>query len=310
SDCGRDLAASRELFKRDSNNAGGVAIIALCANRPREALTVLDATSPPSVGDWAYWNKMTLAEHSLGNFQAELVTATKGRARMSHPFGQTFMLDGQTRALAALGNVTSLREKVDSAVAAWSDGPHNERLARFDVPQNPGEMYEHVAAELFAHHRGTDGMSYVNKGLAWHAAQPPPDEATDAAQHSLAHLLMLARRLDSAQTIWARLSIHDTLYTGARVQFAITAAWRGDTVRAERTMHVLDSLAKVPYAFGRPLVHEARIAAALGRKAEAVGLLERAMSSGAAFDWRWHRDAEFQSLHDFVPFQVLIAPKG
>ena len=157
-------------------------------------------------------------------------------------------------------------------------------LAQFNVPQNPGETYERVARELFAHNRPADAMAYVNRGIAWHTAQPPADEAEDAAQHSLGLLLMHARLLDSARAVWTRLAVHDTLYVDARIQLAITAAWRGDTALAGRTMRALDSLAKIQYAFGRPLVHEARIAAALGHRAEAVGLLERAMREGAPFD--------------------------
>ena len=283
SDFGHDLAASRELFKRDSSaQAGGVAFLALCVNRPREALSVLGAVPEPRE-HWAYWNKMTLADHMLGNFREEMATATKGRAHLpSDPFTQAFMVDAQTRALAALGDVTSLRQKVDSSVAAWSHGPSNPMLVHFDAPDNPGETYEHVAAELFAHDRAADGHLVREGGdrLA-RCTSRLPTEATDAAQHSLAHLLMLARRLDSAQAIWARLAIRDTLYTDARIQLAIVAAWRGDTVQAQRTMRVVDSLATLQYSFGRPVVQEARIAAALGRKADAVGLLERAMSTGA-----------------------------
>ena len=38
--------------------------------------------------------------------------------------------------------------------------------------------------------------------------------------------------------------------------------------------------------------------------------LQRAMDAGAPFDLDWHCAAEFQVLRDFVPFKVLLAPKG
>jgi hypothetical protein len=314
SDFAQDLVASRALFKRDSTviAAGGIAGNALAVNRPREVLTVLGSLSPSRVGGaaFAYWKRMAIADHMLGDFQAEMAVATQGRARSSGPVVQAFLLDAQTRALVALGDMATLRQKVDSSIAAWSHGPRRELLARYNIPENPGETCERVARELFAHNRPADAMAYVNRGIAWHTAQPPADEAEDAVRHSLGLLLMHARLLDSARAVWTRLAVHDTLYVDARIQLAITAAWRGDTALAGRTMRTLDSLAKIQYAFGRPLVHEARIAAALGHRAEAVGLLERAMHEGAPFDWQWHADAEFQSLRDFVPFRTLIAPKG
>ena len=58
------------------------------------------------------------------------------------------------------------------------------------------------------------------------------------------------------------------------------------------------------------MVHKARIAAALGRKRDAVQFLQDAMRLGAPFDWHWHIDPEFQTLRDFGPFVALMAPKG
>jgi hypothetical protein len=220
------------------------------------------------------------------------------------------MLDDQIQALAALGNTAALRQKVDSFTQAWNPGMRNAAKAHFGVSDDPAQAYEFAALELLAHGGRTEALAYVNSGLAWHAAQSATAEATEEVQASLARLLMLAGKLDSAQAIWAKLSPGDTLYTGARVRSAIVSAWRGDTTAALRTMHALDSLAKLPHAFGRPVVDKARIAAALGRKRDAVQFLQNAMRFGAIFDWHWHIDPEFQPLRDFGPFVALRAPKG
>ena len=95
------------------------------------------------------------------------------------------------------------------------------------------------------------------------------DEKSEVAQTSLGELLMLAGKFDAARAIWAKLAVHDSSYTGARILLAIAAARQGDSAAALQTMRVVDSLAKAPYAFGRPFVQEARIAAALGRNDDA-----------------------------------------
>jgi hypothetical protein len=121
---------------------------------------------------------------------------------------------------------------------------------------------------------------------------------------------MLAGQLDSARGIWSKLPASDTGYTGARIQLAIIAARRRDSVAALEMMRELDSLESRPYAFGRPWVYKARIAAALGRKDEAVGFLQGAMKAGAPFSIAWHCFAEFPVLRDFEPFKELLRPKG
>ena len=121
---------------------------------------------------------------------------------------------------------------------------------------------------------------------------------------------MLAGKFDAARAIWAKLAVHDSSYTGARILLAIAAARQGDSAAALQTMRVVDSLAKAPYAFGRPFVQEARIAAALGRNDDAVRFLQLALDGGAPFRHEWHCAPEFQVLRDFAPFKALIAPKG
>ena len=121
---------------------------------------------------------------------------------------------------------------------------------------------------------------------------------------------MLAGKFDAARPIWARLAVHDSSYTGARILLAITAARQGDSAAALQTMRVVDSLEKAPYAFGRHFVEEARIAAALGRNDDAVRFLQLALNGGAPFRHEWHCAPEFQVLRDFAPFKALLAPTG
>jgi hypothetical protein len=85
----------------------------------------------------------------------------------------------------------------------------------------------------------------------------------------------------------------------------------GDSTAARRFDRILAHLAP-KYQFGRQTYARARIAAVLGDKAGAVGLLRTAWVEGRpiAFDnlenEDVHSDPEFESLRDYFPFQLLL----
>lgn len=85
----------------------------------------------------------------------------------------------------------------------------------------------------------------------------------------------------------------------------------GDSTGAKRFDRILAQLPQ-KFQFGRPAYARARIAAALGEKAAAVGLLRTAWVEGRpiAFDnlenEDVHSDPEFESLRDYFPFQLLL----
>jgi hypothetical protein len=61
-----------------------------------------------------------------------------------------------------------------------------------------------------------------------------------------------------------------------------------------------------------PLLQRARIAALLGDPEQAMTLLQQSFDLGAGWG-RWpllHSDIDFESLHDYPPFQELLRPKG
>jgi TolB-like protein len=315
SDYQKDLIAARQLFKRDSIgiNAGGVVADAFMVNRPREALAALGHMHRllPSNQVFSYWIKTAAADHMIADYAGQLAAATAGRKELGGVGAQVAFFDQQLRALAALRDTSRLRQKVDSFITAWNPALDERRNRNYRIAADPSELYFIVAVELSAHGVPREALAYANAGLAWHAtAAGKSYDSVNVSHQSLADLLMFAGRLDAARVVWAKLAASDTLYTGARIQLAIIAAGQGDSVAALQTMHVLDSLENRPYAFGRPLVLKARIAAALGRKDDAVGFLQQAMDAGAPFDLQWHCLAEFQVLRDFVPFKVLLAPKG
>jgi hypothetical protein len=66
----------------------------------------------------------------------------------------------------------------------------------------------------------------------------------------------------------------------------------------------------VPYFFGGTSVWQAKIAAALGNKDQAMVFLRRAFSEGTFIDDWIHRTPAFRSLLDHPPFQALLQPIG
>jgi hypothetical protein len=62
--------------------------------------------------------------------------------------------------------------------------------------------------------------------------------------------------------------------------------------------------------FGRAPRAAAGIAAALGRREDAVRLLGRSVQEGHARRWSWHTEPDFASLLDYPPFLELLKPRG
>ena len=89
----------------------------------------------------------------------------------------------------------------------------------------------------------------------------------------------------------------------------VARALQGDRTDAERISAKLEGI-DVPYTFGNASVWQARIAAALGNKDQAMDFLQRAVSEGTGMDGWFHREPAFRSLLDHPPFQDLLQPIG
>jgi hypothetical protein len=89
----------------------------------------------------------------------------------------------------------------------------------------------------------------------------------------------------------------------------VSAARLGDTHTADSAAHVLASR-PYPYSFGRPLLWQARIAAAEQDPERAVALIQAALRAGYRDFWTLHRIPEFGSLQSYPPFVALLKPVG
>ena len=134
-----------------------------------------------------------------------------------------------------------------------------------------------------------DRLVQFRRALAYHAVH---DEAK--AADALAPLL----RYDSTSILYIGLA--------GRI-----AAVRGDTAEAERRARQL--AAKDGRGLqGTHTQERALIAADLGRKAEAVSLLEQTFAEGIGWNvwWRLHWFTDLESLWSYEPFQRLIKAEG
>jgi hypothetical protein len=92
----------------------------------------------------------------------------------------------------------------------------------------------------------------------------------------------------------------------------LSAAQRNDRRTADSVSAVIEAQARADGSRGLPEWLRARIAAALGERDVAVGLLRDAFARGATWGFRLdlHRDPAFESLRGYPPFQELMRPQG
>jgi len=87
------------------------------------------------------------------------------------------------------------------------------------------------------------------------------------------------------------------------------AARRGDREEAERLAQALAGIER-PFLFGEHTIWRAGIAALLGDRERAVGLLRDAFAQGYMFGVHIHRDLNLAPLRGYAPFEELIKPRG
>jgi tetratricopeptide (TPR) repeat protein len=105
-------------------------------NRPAEGVAAL-ARVPPERMTANYWEALTLAQHVLGDYRAELVAAERGRRQFPDRLTSLY---NEARALAALGQVTEVERRLGEIV----------NLPAEPLFQ-PVEVLTAIAGELRAH---------------------------------------------------------------------------------------------------------------------------------------------------------------
>ncbi len=274
---------------------------ALDADRPREAVTILERLHPDSgalSGRAGYYNWLTNAYHVLGEHDRELEVARRARRRFPRNLATLRM---ELLALTALGRGREVTARFDEINAL---PPDPIRL--------PAPVMREVALDLAAHGDSVAARLALARTLAWHASRPAAEQAQDALRFERAQAYYAAGYADSARAIAADLASAHPMHEQYAGLLGVLAAQRGDRAEAARLDRLLITLER-PLGRGQALYWRACIAALLGERDPAVDLLARALDAGYVYQVRFldaHVEPSFVALRGYPPFRELLRPKG
>ncbi len=294
------------------------AAFALRTNNPREAISALTTRDRESMfwRTWSWtWQVPTEAYHLLGNHKQELKEARRGREQ----HGDLLVtMHFETLARAALGQVEAVHSLLDEAL----------QLAPQPVWRY-GSLAAGAALELRAHGRPDSALRVMQRAIDWYGARLAEDPEQPDNRYGLARSLYWADRWSEARELLARLvaeipkegapwrgigTASDFDYLGL---LGAVAARQGDRDEALRIAQRLGAIEGPNLLFGHPTLWRAKIAALLGDRDRAVGLLRDAISQGLmpldltqglGYAMWLHSDIDFESLRDYPPFENLMRP--
>jgi tetratricopeptide (TPR) repeat protein len=255
----------------------------------------------------------TEAYHLLGNHSRELEEAREGREQHSDI---AVNLHFELLARAGLGQVKEVHSLLDQASQMvpepiWTFGP----------------MAASAALELRAHGRPDSARRVMRRAIDWFRARLA--ESTEQADitYGLARCLYWADDWSEARELLtglvARLPPEGASWHGIGTAsdfdylglLGTVAARQGDRKEALRITERLGSIQRPNLLFGQPTLWRAKIAALLGDRESAVGLLRDAISQGLmpldltqglGYPMLLHRDMDFESLREYQPYLDLI----
>jgi len=270
-------------------------------NRPREMLSVLDmSVLGPGPGWWSkftpMWDIMPGAYHTLGDYQAELGMALRGRARFPESFNP---LRAEIRARAGLGQTEEVLKLVAEAMTL-----HSQPMGILPVLATPAYLAWNAAAELDAHGRSCAAAGAREIACRWLAGRANPSRADRLLEARLYLEGGDAERAHGILKGLARLE-EDIELSGLA---GLIAAGRGDAATATGVLSQLEGLQDV-YLYGRHLLLAAGIRAALGETDTAVETLRDAFAAGLSFTADLHALPMFRSVAGREDFAELLAPR-
>jgi tetratricopeptide (TPR) repeat protein len=278
-----------------------VGAYAIRINRPREAVDVyawMYSRDPKTIFTWpaSAWmiERLTLAHHMLGEYRKELKVARLG--------GQYFPKNlnfpaAEARALAARGEIGEVRKVIEGCLNVDA------------MRGTPGGVMMEAALEFNAHgHKGAS-REFAAMAIEWAEGRPEAERKTDATRSFFADALCFAGRFDEAGKIYGSLASEHPENIDYHGRLGTLAARREDREGATKISEELAGLTR-PFIRGRHKLWQARIAALLGEKEQAVALLKEAFSQGQAYGVSVHRDIDLEPLWDYPPFKELLRPKG
>jgi tetratricopeptide (TPR) repeat protein len=255
------------------------------ASETVRVLTEMGADRGELRGWFAYWRELTAAHHMLGNHRDELRAAR--RARELHP-GNVRVLFHEIQALAALGQVAAVHERIEERLASPSR----------HWP-SPGALMAAAARELRAHGRPEPAEALFERSLAWYRAQSTAgDRATDY-RPSIATVLYDSGRWQDAGALFTQLAADAPENVEYQGYLGVLAARSNDRAAAQRVAAGLRDLEQ-PYLHRLAKGDELQIA-----RAARVRIARRRTAHPAPPDSVVRRS--FHGIVDQYPLPVSLA---
>jgi tetratricopeptide (TPR) repeat protein len=265
---------------------------ALRANRPREAIDILASVD---IAEFYYkWLDLMQAYHAVGDHRRELREAEHGRSVFPD---RMRVLNAEVHALAALGRVDEVMQRLDESVLL----PAEDGMV-------PGFVMKNAAAELRVHGHREAAFEALDRALEWLGSRPAEEAASGYHRFEVAEALYMKERWEDARAIFEELA-QGPPHINVQGFLGVLAARRGDRETALAIGEGLTGL-QARRDFGRDLYWQACIASLLGDRERAMALLSEAYARGRLFSVGLHRDMDLEPLHDYPPFQDFLRGDG
>ncbi len=266
---------------------------AIPVNRLQEARRGLEELWPNKYPTTFYYANLAAVYHMLDNDRREKRTVEK--------WAQAFpdlpqQLAGNLRYGARKGSTEDVQHVAQELFTS-----HNP--PEFNAVGALGALI----AELGFHGRPEEASAMAMELLDWLQRRPTAERRALWNRRATASVLADVGRCPEARRLSDSLGVNDTTVIGI-IQAGVIAARCGDNVRADSLSAVLGDVQR-PYQHGENMVGRARIAAAQGKKREAVQFLLDALAQGQPYTGHFHSTREFAVLRDYEPFKAAMKSK-
>jgi DNA-binding SARP family transcriptional activator/tetratricopeptide (TPR) repeat protein len=291
----RTAKAVAALMPASDEAVNALAIAALQINHPKEAIRLFEKLDPSqgAIKDWTYyWWALTSAYHLAGDYRGELEAARRGIRQYPDVMA---MRTNEVRALAALGHIDELKERIEAALTLPVSGSYYQ-----------GRLMTAAAVELRRHGYLREAQDVLALSIAWYDGRVLDNPHL---RYECAYTYYVAGRYAEARHLFEGLLREEPKSAFYSTFVALAAARMGDTVPAREVSERLRRT-QPPVDFGEFAMRRSQMEAVLGNHDRAIDLIGEALRRGAANTLQIHTEIDFESLRNYARFRDLIDPKG